>query len=126
MQYHIGAPPVLYFQNINPNSLPSKEDLISQMRRYADIGVKVIITELDVDLNSLPGQNDEEKLRKQAEIYKMVAEVALESKNCDSITVWGLNDEGSWMNSVGGKSPLLFSNGRPKPSFQSVFDVFSK
>ena len=126
MEYHIGAPPVLYFQNINPNQMPSKEDLISQIRRYAEIGVKVIITELDVDLNSLPGKDEKERLIKQAEIYRIVAEVALESGNCNSMTVWGLNDDGSWMNSVGGKSPLLFSNGQPKPAFEAIVDVLSK
>jgi endo-1,4-beta-xylanase len=125
MQFHIVSPPVVDpGTNINPLSLPKKADIIAQMKRYKDIGVKVIITELDVDVSHLPGTK-EQKLVKQAEIYRFVLEACLESGECNSISVWGLNDEESWMLSQGGESPLLFSNDKPKPAYYAIRDTLA-
>jgi endo-1,4-beta-xylanase len=126
MQFHIMSPPVVdpVLPHVDALNLPSKSDFITQMRRYRDIGVKVVITELDVDISQLAGTL-EQKLARQAEIYRMVLEVCLESGACNSLSVWGLNDEGSWIESIGGKSPLLFSKGEPKPAYFAIRDVLA-
>jgi endo-1,4-beta-xylanase len=122
MQFHVGAPPLLPPENPNPNNFPSKATLIAQMKRYGNIGVKVIVTELDVDISGIPGTLDQ-RLTRQAEIYKTVTEACLESGVCSGITLWGLNDEESWLLKLGGQSPLLFSQYQPKPAYYAVRDA---
>jgi endo-1,4-beta-xylanase len=108
--------------NIDPRTPPTKEQILEQMFRYGELGLKVFITELDVDISKLPGSRDE-NLAKQAEIYSTVFEACLESAGiCNDINIWGVNDVETWM----GKSALLFSNNKPKPAYFAVLDVLKK
>lgn len=125
MQFHIAPSPLVPSDNIDPTTLPSKADLIAQMKRYGDIGVRVVVTELDVDISKLPGTKDE-KLAQQAEIYKLVIEACFESGVCDSVTTWGINDETCWLQKIGGQSPCLFSEYQPKPAYYAIVQVLYK
>jgi endo-1,4-beta-xylanase len=119
-QMHILGEPDSY---IDPRTPPTKEELLTQMNRYGEIGVKVFVTELDVDTGKLPGTK-EEKLAKQAEIYGTVVEACLESSGiCKDINMWGISDIDAWR----GEAPLLFSaNFQPKPAYFAVRDVLKK
>jgi endo-1,4-beta-xylanase len=120
MQMHIiGEGP----NNIDPLHPPTKERIVAEMRRYADIGVKVRITELDIVSSGFSGSIAEQQ-QKQAELYRLPIESALGSGGaCDSIVLWGVNDEFSWKKEG---SPLLFSGDQPKPSFYAVRDALSQ
>lgn len=119
-QMHILGQPDSY---LDPRTPPTKEELLQQFHLYDDIGVKVFITELDVDTGKLPG-TWEEKLTKQAEIYATVVEACLESSGiCNDINIWGLSDIDTWR----GEAPYLFSVGNnPKPAYFAVLDVLKK
>jgi endo-1,4-beta-xylanase len=120
-QMHVTKPP-----NLDAANPPKKSDLIAQMRRYKDIGVEVIVTELDVDSSRLPG-TEQQKLASQAEIYKMVVEACLELGACNNIEVWGFNDSESYLVHQGiNTSPLLFSNDKPKPAYYAIRDVLAR
>ena len=123
MQFHFMSPPVVdpLLPHVDAVHPPSKGDLIAQMRRYRDIGVRVVITELDVDTSQLAGTK-EQKLARQAEIYRMVIEACLESGACNSLSVWGLNDK---IETTGVESPWLFSNGEPKPAYFAIRDFLA-
>lgn len=115
MQMHVNI--------VNP---PSKQDIFAEMRRYGDIGVQVIVTEMDVNMAGAPGSY-EEKAQRQARVYRDVLEAALESGNCRRFTVWGTIDKNSWLfdfEKVGGgkaEAPLLFDdNGLPKPAYYAL------
>lgn len=116
-QMHLTQPP-----NLDAANPPTKDQIISQIKRYKDIGVNVIVTELDVDARRLSG-TQEQKLARQAEIYRMVVEACLEG-GCKSISVWGLNDADSYLGA--GASALLFSDNKPKPAFQAIQQVVSQ
>jgi endo-1,4-beta-xylanase len=108
--------------NIDPRRPPTKEQLLEQMNRYGELGLKVFITELDVDISRLPGSRDE-KLTKQAEIYSTVVEACLESGGiCNDINLWGVNDIETWT----GEAALLFSSNQPKPAYFAVLDVLKR
>lgn len=105
--------------NPDPVLPPTKEQILEQMQRYGDLGLKVFITELDVDTSRLPGSLDE-KLARQAEIYRTVVEACLESGGiCNDMNLWGVNDKETWM----GEAALLFAYNQPKPAYYAVLDV---
>ncbi|MBI3366575.1 endo-1,4-beta-xylanase, partial [Candidatus Roizmanbacteria bacterium] len=107
--------------NLDPN-LPIQyleEGIRSQIKRYGEIGVKVYITELDVDLSKISG-SPVEKMQKAAEIYRMIARISSSSSNVAGVSVFGVNSESSWITDLGGKAALLFSNNQPLPTYYAT------
>ncbi|MDR8394132.1 endo-1,4-beta-xylanase [Aliifodinibius sp. S!AR15-10] len=130
---------------------PSVEALEESIQAFSDLGLKVMITELDIDL--LPREEqvdvevpeDGEEMPAELNPYteslpdsmqqklreRYVALFELFSKHQDKIdrvTFWGLNDGQSWLNNfpIGGRTnyPLLFDREyNPKPAFYGVMDV---
>ncbi|KKS95324.1 MAG: endo-1,4-beta-xylanase (glycosyl hydrolase family 10), endo-1,4-beta-xylanase, partial [Candidatus Gottesmanbacteria bacterium GW2011_GWA2_43_14] len=116
LQYHVGSPKNWMRGNMDPKNFPNKEKLIETMKKYKDIGVEVIITELEVDVSGI----DEEKFEKQAEIYRVITEAVLESGACKSISTWGYDDN----TAPSGQESHLFKNGEPKLAYNQMIDVF--
>jgi endo-1,4-beta-xylanase len=117
MQMH-----VIGGDNIDPRTPPSREELLAQIKRYGELGLKVFITELDVDTSLLPGDKDE-KFARQAEIYAAVMEACLESNGiCSDVNLWGVNDIETWS----GEAALLFADNQPKPAYFAVLDVLRR
>jgi endo-1,4-beta-xylanase len=105
-----------------------KQELIQAMQKLAGLGVKVDITELDVNLAGVPG-SEAEQLAWQAKIYRAATEAAVESGVCSSLTFWGFTDAATWIGTPGypygeGKAPLLLdANYQPKPALKTVADA---
>ncbi|WP_345516333.1 endo-1,4-beta-xylanase, partial [Phytohabitans houttuyneae] len=79
----------------------------ANIQRFADLGVDVQITELDV----MQGGN-------QANIYATVTRACLAVSRCTGITVWGVRDCDSWR---GSDNALLFDcAGNKKAAYDSV------
>ncbi|MEZ4726735.1 MAG: endo-1,4-beta-xylanase [Caldilineaceae bacterium] len=107
---------------------PTKAALIANMARFADLGLDIYVTELDVNLNGLAG-SQAAKWAAQAQIYRDVTEACLATAACRSVTTWGLRDNASWWyDNVGcGDDPLLFTaDYRPKPAFFAVEQAFQQ
>jgi endo-1,4-beta-xylanase len=82
-------------------------DYQANLQRFADLGVDVQITELDV----MQGGN-------QANIYATVTRACLAVARCTGITVWGVRDCDSWR---GADNALLFDcAGNKKPAYDAV------
>jgi len=95
------------------------------LQRFADLGVDVAITELDVRMN-LPA--DSAKLATQAADYSAVARACLAVTRCVGMTTWSLSDKHSWIPSVfpGQGAALPFDEAfAPKPAYQALVSVFS-
>ena len=75
--------------------------LEQNIKRYNDIGLKCVITELDLGMDS----NTESNLRQQAQDYFNIAQVALKHNHCNELMIWGLTDNRSWRSNG---NPLLF------------------
>lgn len=75
----------------NLNRPPIAESLQADLQRYAVLGLKVHLTELDVQLegNHLPLDT---KLNLQAKIYADVTRAALSTPACEAIVTWGFSD----------------------------------
>ncbi len=73
---------------------PSRYALEAALRGYADLGLDVAITELDVRVQ-LPASD--EKLKEQAKIYTDVLDACLAVSRCRTLVTWGLTDKYSWV-----------------------------
>ncbi|MCA2219183.1 endo-1,4-beta-xylanase [Jidongwangia harbinensis] len=95
-------------------------DLQANLQRFADLGVEVQITELDIRMD-LPA--DAAKLAQQAEDYATVVRACLAVAPCSSITVWQVSDRESWVPSTfaGQGAALLFDEDRAaKPALEAT------
>ncbi|MEU8018451.1 endo-1,4-beta-xylanase [Micromonospora parva] len=98
------------FQSHLGTSLAS--DYQANLQRFADLGVDVQITELDV----MTGGN-------QANIFGAVTRACLAVSRCTGITVWGVRDCDSWR---GSDNALLFDcNGNKKAAYTSVLNALN-
>jgi endo-1,4-beta-xylanase len=118
MQMHILLPFSIY-------PAPEKDDVVETMRKFGSLGVRIFITEMDIDLTRVPGTK-EQKLSYQADVYGEMMEACIESGVCDSFTVWGISDATSWVSSYfhePNAAPLLFDAlYNPKPSYFAIRD----
>jgi GH35 family endo-1,4-beta-xylanase len=106
---------------------PSESAVASNMRRLADLGLLVNISEMDVRIRDLPG-TPQTKLDAQKAVYKSMVAVCVAEPRCDAVTFWGFTDAHSWIDAqFGADDPLLFDEQyAPKPAFYGVFDAFMR
>jgi endo-1,4-beta-xylanase len=98
------------FQSHLGTSIPG--DYQANLQRFADAGVDVQITELDV----AQGGN-------QATIYATVTKACMAVSRCAGVTVWGIRDSDSWRT---GENPLLFdASGNKKAAYTSVLNALN-
>lgn len=88
--------------------------LEKNIRRYAELDLDCIITELDI---ALANPYADGALDTQAKEYGAITRIFLRNKNCPSMLLWGISDNHSWRQN----SPLLFDAGlKPKPAYYNV------
>lgn len=119
--------------HLSINDPPKKQDVIENMRRFGQLGIKVYVTELDVNLYGASGTT-EEKYARQAQVYRDMFEACLESGVCQSFIMFGFRDADSWLvdpnvqRDLGlhGEAPLIFDNNyNPKPAYFAIRDVLT-
>jgi endo-1,4-beta-xylanase len=99
---------------------PSAVDIASNMRRLAELGLDVAITEMDVSICA-------DDLDAQSRRFHDIVAACVAQPACKAITVWGLTDKYSWLNrsSCEAPRPLLFDdNYLAKPAYTGVLDAF--
>lgn len=116
--------------HISGTNAPTKDKVVSNMRRFADLGIKVYVTEFDVNMHGVVG-NEKDKENKQAQIYSDMLGACIEvgPDICPNFGFLGLVDRQSWYNGLGihDANPLMFhDNYTPKPAFYSVRAVLKK
>lgn len=123
---------------------PTIAEIDFTLRAFTELGVEVLITELDVDVlptanegqsadspavnpyvECLPTQIDERAAERWASLFELFVEHA---DAISSVTLWGVGDGYSWLNNtpVRGRTnyALLFDRQlRPKRAWQRVMDV---
>lgn len=117
---------------------PSAPQLDSTIARFAGLGIKVQITELDISVYPKEHTARErqeadnntaftvEKETKQMQVYKMCFDIFRKYKNVLSgVTFWNISDRSSWLDNfpVRGRKdyPLLFDKDlKPKKAFWEV------
>lgn len=124
------------------------DDLEAAILNYHALGLKVMVTELDIDVVDRPDcgadvslhasftmEQDiyrngcpDEVLEKQAEQYARLFELFFRHRDkVDRVSFWGLHDGKSWLNEWPGprtNHPLLFDRAcRPKPAYRRVLQM---
>jgi len=106
--------------------------LITSIKRFSSLGLKVQITEMDVSVYTNKDKDVKdagftpEREQKQADLYAMAFKVFREYKKyITGVTFWNVSDRGSWLDNfpVRGRKnyPLLFDqNLQPKKAYQGV------
>ena len=97
--------------------------LQQNIQRFADLGVDVAITELDVRM-ALPA--DSTKLAQQKADFKSVMAACVAVTRCVNVTVWGFTDSDSWVDSTfpgyGAATPYD-ANYAPKPAYYGISEA---
>ncbi|SDG60315.1 endo-1,4-beta-xylanase [Lentzea fradiae] len=91
------------------------------IKRFADLGVDVAITEMDV---RIPLPVTPEKLKAQADYFGNVWDACHAVKRCVEFTTWGFTDRHSWVPDVfpGEDAACLFDeNLKPKPAYFRLY-----
>lgn len=116
---------------------PTASELEESISKFASLGLKVQITELDMSVYPKEHERREKRATdkseftpdmndKQAAQYKMLFDMFRKHKGqVNSVTFWNLSDKSSWLDNfpVPGRKdfPLLFDqNGQPKKAFTDV------
>jgi endo-1,4-beta-xylanase len=100
------------------NGVPST--LAANIARFAALGLRVHITELDVRLQT---PSTAALFQTQAQNYGDVVSACTQSPACDTIMLWGFTDKESWVPSAfpGWGDALIFdSSYQPKPAFTAI------
>ena len=110
LQYHLHTDKTVKYENV-----------IETMKRFADLGLEVQITEMDV--NSVEGKT-EESFALQGKLYGEGLQACLDSPNCTGFLIWGVGDSDSWRKDG---YPLAFNDDyTPKPAYYAMLDVLKK
>ena len=109
--------------HIDGSNPPKRDDVINNMKRFADIGVDIYVTEFDVNMDNVKTLNWR-KDQIQADIYYEMIRACIESTVCHSFAFLGITDSETWYNYMDGVTdarPLMFDKYyNPKPAFFSV------
>ena len=110
--------------HITATSPPSDASIAANMRRLANLGLLVNISEMDVRIRDLPGTL-QARLDVQKSVYHSVVAVCVAEPRCDGVTFWGFTDAHSWIDAqFGADDPLLFDEQyAAKPAYYGVLDA---
>ncbi|MEO8481400.1 MAG: endo-1,4-beta-xylanase [Acidobacteriota bacterium] len=108
--------------HVSASGRPSDASIATNMRRLADLGVVVAITEMDVKINGVAG-SPQTRLDAQRAAYRAVVGLCVAERGCEGVTFWGFTDAHTW---ITGDSPLLYdAQYQPKPAYFGVLDALS-
>lgn len=126
---------VMGMQSHNKYASPLFSDYENAIKKYLATGLDIHITELDIGAKTKQDADDAEKL-KQAykDSYNLYLKYAKtnEKNGISSVTIWGLTDDETWLNSESQQPwlnfvkqyPLLFTkNHKTKPAFYGVLEA---
>jgi endo-1,4-beta-xylanase len=141
-------------QGHNRLETPTAQAVEDTIKAFADLGLKVHVTELDVDvlprtqrqasadISATAAGNSEsnpytaglpdEMQQKLAARYAQLFGIFVKYKDAiERVTFWGVTDRESWLNGFPTRGrtnhPLLFDReGKPKPAFDAVIQVAKK
>jgi len=114
---------------------PSVDSVIESMRKFAELGLDNIVTEMDMSIYAWNDRRDygdaipESIIQKQADRYREFFEAFRDNRDILSAVVfWGIADSHTWLHDfpVQGRTdaPLLFDkNLQAKPAFWAVIEA---
>ena len=98
------------------------QSFVSNLQRFAALGLELHITELDVRVNA----SDTNTLSKQAALYGKIVTACVQQPACRMVQTWGFTDKHSWIPGFfpGYGWALPFdANYQKKPAYNSIYNV---
>lgn len=103
------------FQMHLASSFDRFDEVAANFQRFADLGLDVYITELDVVME--PGGTEDE----QAAVFADAVAICLAQPACKAAQIWGFTDRYTWLN---GRDPLVLDRDyQPKPAYGALQNV---
>ncbi|MDP8245965.1 MAG: endo-1,4-beta-xylanase [Candidatus Hinthialibacter antarcticus] len=100
-------------------------EFLANLQRFADLGLEIHITELDVRIKE---PVTPEKLQQQATLYGDILRACLKQPACKVFVMWGFTDRSSWIPRffTGFNDALIFDREyKPKPAYHTLKSVFA-
>lgn len=106
---------------------PPSADIATNMRRLAELGLLVNISEMDVRIKDVAG-DQASRLAVQRREYQDIVALCVAEPACHAVTFWGFTDLYSWIDTFfGPDDPLLFDEAyAAKPAFFGVQDALRR
>jgi endo-1,4-beta-xylanase len=119
---------------------PEEGGFAATLARFAELGLEVQITEMDVDINEiadgrplrLPAEPElSRRLRLQADVFASAMRACLHVPRCTGFTTWGVGDAHTWLDWFQNpdhvkRAPLLFdTNYVPKPAYPALHELLA-
>ncbi len=101
---------------------PVEQDVIANMQRLSALGLKVQITEMDVQIQG-DTRPMAQRLAAQAQVYYNMLHTCLVVNTCEAFVMWGFTDRYTWIPSATGHpdAPLIFDTSyHPKPAYTAL------
>lgn len=107
-----------FINGMSPSYLASIDQNI---KRYAEIGVIVSLTEIDIRIPQ--SENQTSAFQVQANNYKELMKICLANPNCNTFVLWGFTDKYTWIPGTfpGYDNPLIYDNNyKQKPAYNAL------
>jgi endo-1,4-beta-xylanase len=107
--------------HITMHRYPAESQVRANIRRFAALGLKVHISELDVKTRRVPG-DQLSRWQAQRIPFQQVVGICVEEPGCEGVTLWGVTDRYAWTGDDGvADEPLAFDQQyAPKPAYAGV------
>ncbi|WP_028884868.1 endo-1,4-beta-xylanase [Teredinibacter turnerae] len=104
---------------------PSYDELVANLSRFANLGLRVNISELDVRVADLPWDY-QTNIAIQRQVYHRVVSACMAVRRCEAVTTWGVSDKNSWINYTFGEDAALAwdDDNQRKPAYYGMLDGF--
>jgi endo-1,4-beta-xylanase len=120
------------FQTHIYNLDPNFASMAANLARFSKLGIQIHITEMDVALPVTEAGSAKKSadLDRQAEIYREIVKICLQTPGCTAIQTWGVTDKYSWLGRATHQTKgagLLFDRlYQPKPAYDALQQVLDK
>jgi GH35 family endo-1,4-beta-xylanase len=111
--------------HLEAGTAPSTEEIVANLRRFTDLGLRVNISELDVRIAKL-ADDQVTRLAIERQVFQRAVAACVQVPGCESLTTWGFTDLDSWIDQTfGADDPLeLDEQYRRKPAYYGMIDGF--
>lgn len=110
--------------HVSTSCYPREHELAATFARFAELGLEVRITEMDIRATDL-SMSPSERAVATTEIYQEAARACAAEPQCRGFTVWGVDDSTSWLRTD--KAALLLDDDlQPKPAMAVIRAEFDR
>jgi len=120
---HVPIDGVGFQMHLEAQTAPSTEEIVANLKRFTDLGLRVNVSELDVRIANAPGDLVT-RLAVERQVFHRAVAACVQVPGCETLTTWGFTDLDSWIDATfGPDDPLeLDEQYRRKPAYYGIID----